>query len=543
MQSFTTDYLNAIASKVRRVKAKVELYEGSTLANTYTQDDSLIGISIERVGEEGKFFGFGVTHKANLRLIDVKREKNISTANSFIPMIGANTTNGIQYSYFPQMYVTEVNRDENTNELSITAYDILNSFKSVEVSNVNISAPYTLGEYITACGAVLGVSVSYPEDIEAFTLSYAEGANFEGTEAIYDAFTAAAEATQTIFYVNASGIIVFKRLDKEGAAALTIPKENYITLDSSTNRRLQTICHATELGDNVSASTTLIGTTQYVRDNPFWELREDVDTLVDNALAAMGDITINQFTCEWRGNPALEPGDKIAFVAKDNSIVTSYLLNDTLTFEGGLAETTQWNYTENESETESNPTSLGDALRQTYARVDKANKQVELMVKDVQANTDSISSLILNTDSIAASVQKIETQNEEELNSINEDINTLIQKVDAQITAEDIKLEIQSELSNGVSSVQTNTGFTFNDEGLTVSKSGSEMTTQITEDGMAVYRDSEEVLTADNQGVVAYNLHAKTYLIIGETSRFEDYEKDGETRTGCFWIGETEVSE
>ena len=63
------------------------------------------------------------------------------------------------------------------------------------------------------------------------------------------------------------------------------------------------------------------------------------------------------------------------------------------------------------------------------------------------------------------------------------------------------------------------------------------MTTNIDEDGMSVYRGEEEVLTADNQGVTAYNLHARTYLIVGTSSRFEDYEKDGETRTGCFWIG------
>jgi hypothetical protein len=49
------------------------------------------------------------------------------------------------------------------------------------------------------------------------------------------------------------------------------------------------------------------------------------------------------------------------------------------------------------------------------------------------------------------------------------------------------------------------------------------------------------VIYAKNEGVMAYDLHAKTYLIIGESSRFEDYEKNGETRTGCFWIGETGV--
>ena len=107
------------------------------------------------------------------------------------------------------------------------------------------------------------------------------------------------------------------------------------------------------------------------------------------------------------------------------------------------------------------------------------------------------------------------------------------------MTAEEVKLEIKSELDNGVSKVVTNTGFTFDETGLTVSKSDSELSTTITEDGMRISRDDEEVLKVDNTGVDAANLRATTYLIIGLNSRFEDY--DNNTRTGCFWIGESEV--
>lgn len=42
------------------------------------------------------------------------------------------------------------------------------------------------------------------------------------------------------------------------------------------------------------------------------------------------------------------------------------------------------------------------------------------------------------------------------------------------------------------------------------------------------------MLSATGNGVNATNLHAKTYLIIGGRSRFENY---GTNRTGCFWIG------
>ena len=52
---------------------------------------------------------------------------------------------------------------------------------------------------------------------------------------------------------------------------------------------------------------------------------------------------------------------------------------------------------------------------------------------------------------------------------------------------------------------------------------------------MRIDRYGEAVLTANNSGVDAKNLHATTYLFIGVNSRFEDY--DNNTRTGCFWIG------
>ena len=121
------------------------------------------------------------------------------------------------------------------------------------------------------------------------------------------------------------------------------------------------------------------------------------------------------------------------------------------------------------------------------------------------------------------------------IDGLNKDIETLTQKVEATVTSEEVKLEVQKQLENGVDSVTTSTGFTFNQEGLTIQKSGSEMETVVNEDGMTVKRGGQEVLKANNTGVDAINLHATTYLIVGNNSRFEDY--DNGSRTGCFWIG------
>ena len=137
------------------------------------------------------------------------------------------------------------------------------------------------------------------------------------------------------------------------------------------------IVSATELGDNVSAETTQTGTTQYVRNNPFWELRDDIQTILDYAISAIGNLTINQFNCEWRGNAALEIGDKISLTTKDNNLVYAYVIDDVITYKGGLEEKTQWDYKEDE-QTEANPVTLGDKLKQTFAKVDKANKEIAI---------------------------------------------------------------------------------------------------------------------------------------------------------------------
>lgn len=527
-----------INSPVRSILAKVELLNSSsTDVNTFKFNDSLISFSIDRVGEEGKFFGFGICQKTNVKLRDMKRALNITTDNYMKISLTALADTDENYIYpYPNFYVTESRRDENTNGLSITAYDALYGASKHIVSELELVAPYTVREFAAACASLLGLSsdvVGVSDTETCFDTSYSGGANFEGTETIRDALNAVAEATQTIYYINSNETLIFKRVDVNGLPAQVINKQKYFSLSSKTNRRLATICHVTELGDNVSASLTESGSTQYIRDNPFWDLREDIVTLVNNALAAVGGLTINQFDCSWRGDYTLEIGDKIGLITKDNETVYSYLLNDTILYDGGLSEKTKWNYGDSEEEIESNPTSIGEAIKKTYARVDKANKQIELFASEIEENKEQIANLQINIDGVSVAVKQVEDNTNNNLSLVNEDIQTLTSQVNAAMTAEEVKLEIQSELNNGVSKVETSTGFTFNEEGLSVSKSGSEMTTKITEDGMTVYRDSTAVLTANNTGVDAVNLHATTYLIVGTNSRFEDY---GENRTGCFWI-------
>ena len=492
---------DVINAPTRRITARAELYNGSTLAQAFSYADAIKEITITRAGDESKFFGYGVCQKLNIKLIDTARQLQITTAHSFKVEFGAEDNYICTMPFFE---VTEAHRDELTNELSVTAYDALYRATKHTVAELAELGELWLPEgelaimnYATAAAYFLGLSVILEGDLlTAFNTSYENGANFEGTESLRDLFNAIAEATQTIYFINRNGELVFKRLVIDGPAVLTIGKEQYFSLESKDNRRLTAVCSANELGDNVIATMGQTGTTQYVRDNPFWELREDISELVDTALANVGGLTINQFNCSWRGNFLLQIGDKIAFVTKDDAVVTSYLLNDTITYNGFFAEQTQWSYAGDDGETASNPSTLGEALKQTYARVDKANKKIELLVSERNDEREQFTQI--------------------------------------QQTTSEVNIAVKEIAVNGVDKVVTGAGYKFDAEGLTVSKEGSEMSTQITEDGMAVSRDNTEMLTANNNGVTATNLHAKTYLIIGGNSRLEDYKG---TRTACFWIG------
>lgn len=599
----------ALTSPVRKVDIDVALYDGATFKVRLEPNTTLQEVSIERIGEESKFFGFGICQKINVKAMDINKELDITTNYRLVVRYtyAPNPNAYISQQIGPDFYVTRVIRDELTNAVSITAYDRLYWASNHTVSELGERTNFTLPAYADLCAGLIGIEDYEFRNVEpsdpCLIHTYAQ-ANFSGTETIRDALDDIAEATQTIYWLNYQDKLVFSRPDKDGLADLTVNKSNYIDLDSSDNRRLSTIAHVTALGDNISATTGVTGTTQYIRDNAFWSL-VDGTTLggyLDEAIEAVGNMSINQFDCSWRGDIRLEPGDKIGLINKEDELVTSFLFNDTLTYDGTLSEQSAWSYNEDTTETATNSSSLGEVLKNTAATVDKVNQEITLVVEqtqqmstqvtevttktdqlegqigtvtdqigsvsdktdqlenqvgdlaettegfgtqidNMQSQVDSatqtvttvqtqMSQLQLNVDGISAEVYDNQT-NIDDMGLVISEIN---QKVDAGISATDVEIMIQESLYDGVQEVTTETGYTFDKDGLTISKSDSDLSTQITENGLTINRNDDTVLTANDVGVEAKNLHATTYLIIGLNSRFEDY--DNKQRTGCFWIGE-----
>ena len=141
------------------------------------------------------------------------------------------------------------------------------------------------------------------------------------------------------------------------------------------------------------------------------------------------------------------------------------------------------------------------------------NKDAAGKLAAIEMNVEGIATTVSSQLTAAESLQKSLTQ--------------------VQQSTREVALSVQTLQETGTQRVQTETGYTFDEKGLKIRKSGAEMENRLDNTGMYVERNGRTVLQANNQGVAAADITVRNYLIVGENSRFEDYGG----RTGCFWIG------
>lgn len=532
---------NYLTSPVRDIDARVELYEGSTLLKSFSSRDKLIEFTVERIGEENKFFGFGIAQKINVKLIDINRELTISPDYS-IKVVYA--VQGEEVSPYPTFYISETNRDEKTNQLSITGYDLLKASSEKTVGDLTLTAPYTTTTFMSAACAVLGcqywviVNLSHTET--AFTTSFTDGANFEGHESLREALNDIAEITQSVYYIDPNNRLTFKRLSKTANPKLIINKNAYIELTSGSTHTLSQINKTTELGNNINSTTSGTGNIQYIRDNAFYELLPDstVGSLLNAGIEKIGGLEITQFDCEWRGNYLLEPGDKLQIEAKNGTYITTFLLDDVIEYKGYLTEKTKWDYNPEEGE-HSNPSTLGDILNQTVAKVDKVNKEITLVVKDTEDMREEVNQIKVSTEGIELSVKALEeeVENFAEI-TINEDaiVSKVEQRVNASVDAKDEAMAetLRSEITQTANSItSTVEGQNGKISSIEQTVNGIKLSTNTANGTASITIGGKTVEVPDGNGIedMVDNKIEEAVADITITGyvRFEDLKKSGST--------------
>lgn len=258
---------------------------------------------------------------------------------------------------------------------------------------------------------------------------------------------------------------------------------------------------------------------------------DELISIAAKILEKIKKIKYIPFSLSMRGNPCMEVGDLVLVDTKKKAVL-SYVLERTISGIQSLRDSFSSKGSLNYNEATS---SFYEDMKQLKGKsniFERTLEQTRSEIKDIEAGFST--SIKQNADSINALLTSQEQANREMQENIDSEIDSIKKQLEVTMSSEQVRIEIEKEISKGTDKVVTSTGVTVDENGLSIDRSDSEMSTNISHDGMKIYRSGEEVLSATNKGVDATNLHATTYLIIGNNSRLEDWNG----YTACFWIGE-----
>lgn len=536
--------MSVLSENFRQVDARVEIYADSTLVETYSNKDYLKSFSISYSGDSSKMWGYGICQKLDLKLVGQQNMFSwITYGHSFVIYISVNGSAFKRIA--PTFYLDNRSRNTDDFEISLTAYDKLYVFNDYTLNNVPVEAPNTIRQYVNGVSNYMGMGDCIAVQAE-FGLTNPGGAKFEGREPLRKVMDEAAEVTGTIYYISNDDVVTFKRLDT-ASVEYDITRNDYFSLDSGDMRVLTSIIYTKGDGDELGVHLEEAGSKMYIEKNAFWEERPDSEILgyLQGLQNIFGRFQIHQFSTNTVGMPNITIGDRLKIATRTGDYLYSYLLNSTISYDGAFRQSMQW---ESGGDARYTASTLGEQITTALNKAVSAESQISGVVDEmgevsttvgvveteVYNHTKSITDLQVNNNDINKSIQSMNQSNQDMADTLNADMAELNNKVNNSVSAEQMQNYVDAQLSEGTNKVVTHTGYIFDDTGLTINKTNSELTTTITEDGMQVKKNNQTVLVANNAGVDAQNLHATTYLIIGLNSRFEDFNSN---RTGCFYIG------
>jgi len=170
------------------------------------------------------------------------------------------------------------------------------------------------------------------------------------------------------------------------------------------------------------------------------------------------------------------------------------------------------------SEKRSDSATVTVSQKELTGRVLELDTRIDGLTAENRDNAGRLSRLSMTVDGLTAEVSTQLSREQQRLSKLEQ-------------TAERLSLQIRQVGAQ----VVTDTGYTFDADGLRIARSGTEMENRLDHSGMYVCRGDETILQATGRGVVAVDVQVRNYLHVGSHARFEDYAG----RTACFYIGDT----
>lgn len=378
MYQTSDTYQSAIKAAARYIRARL-----SAGGKTYTDKAELKTLTLETGGTE-KVIGNAYSAKltAELQL----------TEGTNIPALGAELhavfwPDGQDADTVPTTPVVleSVDYDADAGTCTLSGYDRMVRLAEHTAAEINITYPTTIGAYAAAAAALAGLELAGVDWLNADTV-LTDAPNLSGTETCREVVAWAAECALGNAYIDRNGKIAIRSI---------IPTENKHEINpdlyfeseiGSAYGPINTLVLARlPQNDNVYRSSAADGVQKIaltIADNPFLDaIRDDV---IDAMFAQIDGVSVQPYTLDWCGDPALDPGDTITLTDTDGAQKTALYGGATLEFDGGMRATVEVTTPTNETIQYQKATSTREALRKTQLTVDKANQKIESLVQEIE---------------------------------------------------------------------------------------------------------------------------------------------------------------
>lgn len=460
MKSVSQQWNAGITNVARQLSASVVCNNGTVQVATFAPERDLVSITINATPTNGKFFGYTICKEAKV-VVQHFADYDIKVGYQLDCRIGIKKVDEApEEMQFPTFYISKIDIDENTGNATLTGYDIISKAQDLTFNNSIITYPKTMAQYAGQIGNLIGAnSVIWIGNVANKDISF-DGTNnyfnFAQTQSLREVLNAIAGATGTICFVSMSDDIVFISPYVKSTADVNITKQSYFTLKTGESVQLTGITSATELGDNITVGSTS-GHNEILWDNGFLTINNQAYTFLNNIYGYLHNMEYIPYDVKWRGNPALEVGDTVQFTTKDNSTINTLYLGEELIYTGGLSAKSNWQETDN-GNPDSNPTSLGEIINRTVAKVDKVKGEISLLASSVSQNTENIAELVITSGEIQSRVSVAEGN----ITTIQSTISQMPQQIKLAVEA-----DIQDDFYAKVSSI------TIGTDGIEVKSTGS----------------------------------------------------------------------
>lgn len=397
--------------------------------------------------------------------------------------------------------------DEN-NSIKLTCYDLLLPSMTEYTSVIEFpgeenpdATPVTLGAYLQAICTFLGIPLATPTFVNSDVIIEEEKYNADYT--FRDVLTEIAQAAGGtialkndelyVLYPTVSDVIV----EPSNLKSITMG-ELYGPVNSVVLAR-------TPQEDNIYKKDTAAKTVCEIKIENNQIMDSHREDFIEGIYNALYGLTYYPHEVESYGIGTLDICDLFTIETLDGNTYTALHLSGETTINQGLIERTKG--------------AAPLATETDYKAASETDRRINKTILRVDKQEGIIQGLVTKTENIP--------------NDLTGELDKIKKSVEATMTAEDIKFLVSTSVE-GKDSITTSMGYTLNDEGLRIQKSGEEIENKLDHTGMYVNRNNDNILTANNEGVDAINLKARQFLIVGENSRLEDFEKN---RTACFYIG------